>query len=119
MSTTESDERDGSEPPGAPDWAAAQASPDFQELRRRLRGFVFPVTAGFLAWYLLYVVLASFAPGFMATPVLGNINIGLILGLLQFVSTFAITVVYIRFADNTLDPLSSKVRAEIEGGESR
>ncbi len=44
--------------------------------RSRLRGFVFPVTAGFLAWYLLYVLLASFATDFMATPVLGNINLG-------------------------------------------
>ncbi|KAA1034611.1 DUF485 domain-containing protein [Pseudonocardia sp. EV170527-09] len=115
MSTTESDEQPGDPTPGAPDWAAAQASPDFQELRRRLRGFVFPVTAGFLGWYLLYVLLASFATDFMATPVLGNINLGLILGLLQFVSTFAITVVYIRYADRVLDPLSSKLRGEIEG----
>lgn len=115
MSTTESDEQPGDPTPGAPDWAAAQASPDFQELRRRLRGFVFPVTAGFLAWYLLYVLLASFATDFLATPVLGNINLGLILGLLQFVSTFAITVVYIRYADRVLDPLSSKLRGEIEG----
>ncbi|MEU6699676.1 DUF485 domain-containing protein [Pseudonocardia sp. NPDC046786] len=115
MSTTESDEQSGGTPPPTPDWAAVQASPDFEELRKRLRGFVFPVTAGFLAWYLLYVLLASFAPDFMAIPVAGNINLGLILGLLQFVSTFAITVVYIRFADRKLDPLSSKIRDEIEG----
>lgn len=115
MSTSKPDEHAGAQPPGAPDWTAVQAGPDFQELRKRLRGFVFPVTAGFLAWYLLYVLLASFATDFMATPVLGNINIGLILGLLQFVSTFAITVAYVRFADRKLDPLSSKIRDEIEG----
>lgn len=115
MSATESEQRPGDEP-GSPDWAAAQAGADFQALRRKLRGFVFPVTAAFLAWYLLYVLLASFAPDFMATPVLGSINLGLILGLLQFVSTFAITVVYIRYADRVLDPLSSKIKADIEGG---
>ena len=32
-------------------------SPDFVELRRRYRGFVFPATAAFLSWYLLYVVM--------------------------------------------------------------
>ncbi|OLL75847.1 putative membrane protein [Pseudonocardia sp. Ae168_Ps1] len=116
MSTTESENSTGGPPPGTPDWGTVQASDDFQQLRRRLRGFVFPVTAAFLAWYLLYVLLASFAADFMATPVLGNINLGLILGLLQFVSTFAITVAYVRFAGNTLDPLSSKIRDEIEGG---
>ena len=115
MSATESDEQPGQGEPGTPDWEAALADPDFQLLRKRLRGFVFPVTAGFLAWYLLYVLLASFAPDFMAIPVLGNINLGLILGLLQFVSTFAITVAYVRFADRRLDPLSSKIRDEIEG----
>ncbi|MDQ4118820.1 MAG: DUF485 domain-containing protein, partial [Actinomycetota bacterium] len=44
------------------------------------------------------------------------INVGLIFGLLQFVSTFVITVLYIRFADRRLDPLSTKIREEIEGG---
>lgn len=115
MSTTESENSTGGPPPGAPDWTAIQASDDFQQLRRRLRGFVFPVTAGFLAWYLLYVLLASFATDFMATPLFGNVNVGLILGLLQFVSTFAITIAYVRFAGNTLDPLSAKIRGEIEG----
>ena len=119
MSTTESEQSGGGPPPGGgdrTDWATVQAGPDFQELRGRLRRFVFPVTIGFLAWYLLYVLLASYAPEFMSVKVLGNVNVGLVFGLLQFVSTFVITVLYIRFADRRLDPLSSKIREEIEGG---
>lgn len=119
MGTTDSENTTGGSPPGAPDWAAIRAGDDFQQLRKRLRGFVFPVTVAFLVWYLLYVVLASFAPGFMSIPVLGNINIGLIFGLLQFVSTFAITIAYVRFADRTLDPLSSKIRDAAERGTER
>lgn len=95
------------------DWQAVEADPDFQELRRRLRSFVFPVTGLFLSWYVLYVVVATFAPGFMATPVLGNINLGLLFGLLQFVSTFAITAWYVRFANNRLDPLAAKIRDDL------
>lgn len=95
------------------DWQAVEADPDFQELRRRLRSFVFPVTGLFLAWYVLYVLLATFAPGFMAIPVLGNINLGLLFGLLQFVSTFAITAWYVRFADRRLDPLAAKIRDDL------
>jgi len=97
------------------DWQAVQAEPDFQELRRRLRSFVFPVTGLFLGWYLLYVLLATYAPAFMGTPVIGNINVGLIFGLLQFVSTFAITAWYVRFADKRFDPLATTVRTQIEG----
>ncbi|MGE3287384.1 MAG: DUF485 domain-containing protein [Pseudonocardia sp.] len=97
------------------DWQNVQASPEFAELRGRLRRFVFPVTALFLGWYALYVLLATYAPGFMSIPVLGNINVGLIMGLLQFVSTFAITAWYVRFADRRLDPLSASLREQLEG----
>ena len=92
-----------------------QASPEFAELRSKLRRFVFPMSAAFLIWYLIYVLLASYAPGFMAIKVAGNINIGLIIGLLQFVSTFVITTVYVRYANRNLDPTAEKIREQIEG----
>jgi hypothetical protein len=38
----------------APDWAEVQASPEFQQLRHRLRRFVFPVT-GLLSFLLGYL----------------------------------------------------------------
>lgn len=37
--------------PTPQDFVDMQASPEFQELRTRLRRFVFPVTVFFLAWY--------------------------------------------------------------------
>jgi uncharacterized membrane protein (DUF485 family) len=63
------------------------------------------------------VLLASYAPGFMAIKVFGNINVGLIIGLLQFVSTFAITTIYVRYADKHLDPAAEKIRQQIESAE--
>ena len=92
-----------------------QASPEFAELRSRLRRFVFPMSAGFMLWYLAYVLLASYAPGFMAIPVLGNINVGIVIGLLQFVSTFVITALYVRYADRQLDPVAESIRTRMEG----
>ena len=85
-------------------YAEVQQSTEYQELRRRFRRFVFPMTALFLAWYFLYVLLSVFAKEFMGTRVLGNITWGLILGLLQFVSTFTITMIYARWADRVFDP---------------
>jgi uncharacterized membrane protein (DUF485 family) len=105
-------------PPDAEDWAAVQASPDFVELRRRLRRFVFPMTGLFLVWYLVYVLLADYAHGFMSTKVFGNINVALIFGLLQFVSTFVITMVYVRYANRRLDPQAEMIRSEIETAET-
>ena len=97
-------------------WATAQDSAEFATLRGRLRKFVFPMTVFFLAWYFAYVLLAAFAPHLMVIKVIGNINIGLIFGLLQFVSTFAITTIYVRFANRKLDPISNRIREQVEGG---
>jgi uncharacterized membrane protein (DUF485 family) len=92
-----------------------QASPEFADLRARLRRFVFPMSAAFLLWYLAYVLLASFAPDFMAIKLVGNINVGLVIGLLQFVTTFLITTIYVRYANNHLDPAAERLRLRIEG----
>jgi uncharacterized membrane protein (DUF485 family) len=100
-------------------YVAMQASPDFQDLRRRYRGWVLPVTAASLAWYFGYVALAAYAPGFMSRSVIGNVNLGLVLGLLQFVTTFAVTAAYVRHADTKLDPISTRLRHEFEEGELR
>jgi uncharacterized membrane protein (DUF485 family) len=92
-----------------------QASPEFQELRTRLRRFVFPMTAFFLVWYATYVLLGAFAHDFMATKVFGNVNLGLLIGLGQFLTTFLITGIYVRFANRELDPRAAAIRAEMEG----
>lgn len=91
-------------------YVAVDESAEFQGLRHRYRRFVFPVTAGALAWYFTYVLLAAYAPGFMSEKVVGNFTIGLIMGLLQFVSTFAITAIYIRYAERHLDPAAESIR---------
>jgi uncharacterized membrane protein (DUF485 family) len=102
--------------PPEPDWAEVQSSPEFVALRKRFRGFVFPMAALFLVWYLLYVMLAGYAHDFMSTKLVGNINVALVLGVLQFVSTFVITTVYVRYANRRLDPAADKIRHELEGG---
>ena len=50
----------------------------------------------------------------MNTQVVGNINVALIFGLLQFVSTFLIAFFYSRYSTKTLDPRSTKLREEFE-----
>ncbi|HEY8479455.1 MAG TPA: DUF485 domain-containing protein [Spirillospora sp.] len=96
-----------------------QGTPEFQELRRKVRRFAFPMTAAFLAWYLLYVVLSGWARGFMGTELFGAINVALVFGLLQFVSTFGIAYLYSRHAGRTLDPLADKIRADIEAEQAQ
>ena len=96
------------------EYRAAQDSPEFAELRKRFRSFAVPMTVAFLVWYLLYVLLSTYAPGFMSTQVFGNVNIGLLLGLGQFVTTFLITQLYVRHAGKSTEPLADEMRDRLE-----
>jgi len=99
------------------EYRQAQDSPEFTELRRRFRSFAVPMTVAFLAWYLLYVLLSTYAQDFMATEVFGNVNLGILLGLGQFVSTFLITQLYVRHAARNTDPISDEMRERLEAHE--
>jgi uncharacterized membrane protein (DUF485 family) len=95
-----------------------QESQEFVELRRRFRAFVFPMTGLFLLWYFAYVLLSTYAPDFMGTRVAdSNITVGLLLGLGQFVSTFAITMTYASWANKRQDPIAEHLRQRIEGAD--
>ena len=82
---------------------------EFATLRRRYRSFAIPWTVAFLAWYLLYVVMCNWATGFMDTKLFGNINVALVFGLLQFVTTFLIAWLYSRYSTAKLDPLARRL----------
>lgn len=99
------------------EYLEAQNSAEFVELKRRFRRFAFPMTVAFLAWYLLFVLLSTYAPDFMSTEVFGNVNLGLLFGLLQFVSTFAITHLYVAHANKNTDPIADEMRHRLEAHE--
>ena len=107
-----------SAPPGGIDSVAVEESPRFVDLKKRHRSFVWPLTIAFLVWYFAYVLLSSFATEFMSTPVFGAVNVGLLMGLGQFVTTFAITMWYVSYANRRLDPVSAEIRADLEAQEA-
>jgi uncharacterized membrane protein (DUF485 family) len=118
MATHVSPEMSGGPPTIHSDrYVAVQQSAEFASLRKAFRSFVFPMTVAFLAWYLLYVVLSAFARDFMSTKLVGNINVAFVFGILQFVSTFGIAILYSRYAARRLDPTAQKLRAELENPE--
>lgn len=94
-----------------------QGSEEFLALRRKHRSFVLPVTAVCLLWYLSYVLLAGYAPEFMAQPVFGRVNVGILLGLAQVVTTFAVTMAYVSYANRHLDPSATAIRERLENKE--
>ncbi|MGW8748621.1 DUF485 domain-containing protein [Streptomyces sp. WAC 04229] len=103
-------------PAGEPSRGAAevylevQRSPAFQEVRSRYRRFVVPAVAAFLVWYLAYVVAATTAPELMARPVTGAVNVAMVAGLGQFLTTFLLTWAYARHARLRRDRAALELR---------
>jgi uncharacterized membrane protein (DUF485 family) len=97
------------------DWEAVEQSPEFAELIAARRRFVLPATIFFLAWYIGFVLLAGYAPDFMADSVYEGLTVGYCLALTQFVMVFVLGYLYLRRADTVFDPLAAKVIAQAVG----
>lgn len=95
-------------------YLTVQRSAAFQQVRRRYRRFVLPVSVAFLVWYLAYVVTATLAPDLMARPVAGVFNVAMAAGLAQFASTFLLTWAYVRHARLRRDELALELRWETQ-----
>lgn len=108
-------EKERSGPPDGPDYTEVQQSAEFGELRSTYRSFAFPLTVGFVIWYLLYVLLSIYAGGFMATKLVGTINVAFVLGLAQFLTTFLIAWWYSRVAAARFDPKAEAIKTRLEG----
>jgi uncharacterized membrane protein (DUF485 family) len=90
------------------DWEAIERSPEFQELVRRRRNFVLPCTAFFLSWYMGFILLCAYAPGFMGDRVYQGLTVGYCLALTQFLMVFGLGLWYLRKADREFDPLAER-----------
>lgn len=101
-------------PGGEIDYVSFENSERFINLQRRRRRFVIPLAVFFLVWYFGFVLVAAYLPDVMAYKVAGSVNLGLVLGLGQFVTTFAITIWYVAFSNRVLDPLGAELRSELE-----
>jgi len=97
------------------DWKAIERSPEFRELIAARRRFVLPATIFFLAWYLGFILLAGYAPDFMARSVYEGLTVGYCLALTQFVMVFTLGYLYLRRADTVYDPLAAKVIEQAVG----
>ncbi|WP_202516481.1 DUF485 domain-containing protein [Streptomyces sp. SID161] len=91
-------------------YVQVQRSQAFQEVRGRYRRFVVPGTVAFLVWYVGYVVAATTAPGLMARPVAGAVNVAMVAGLGQFLTTFLLTWAYARHARLRRDRAALELR---------
>jgi uncharacterized membrane protein (DUF485 family) len=91
------------------DWEAIERSPEFRELLAARRRFVLPATIFFLAWYIGFILLAGYAPDFMAGSVYEGLTVGYCLALTQFVMVGVLGLMYLRRAERVYDPLADEL----------
>jgi uncharacterized membrane protein (DUF485 family) len=84
----------------------------FIVLRRKVRRSALMIAILFIAWYSLYVLASVFARDLMRHRLIGNINVALVFGVLQFASTFLLARHYARYSRAALDPLRAQVAAD-------
>ncbi|MEJ5927653.1 DUF485 domain-containing protein [Corynebacterium sp. H128] len=99
--------------PTPEEFLAVSESAEFHELRSTFRKFAFPISVAFLAWFMFYIITATFAVDFVSQKLYGAINIGMVLGLAQFATAALVTWLYVRFADNKLDPATAALREQM------
>jgi uncharacterized membrane protein (DUF485 family) len=80
------------------DWDVVAANPEFRALLRAKRRFIVPATIAFIVYYFALPILVGYAPAFMATRVIGPVNIAYLFALSQFFVAWLIAFLYVRAA---------------------
>src|SRR6266496_2407328 len=80
------------------DWDVVATNPEFKALMRAKKRFIIPATIAFVLYYFALPILVGYAPAFMATPVIGPVNIAYLFALSQFFVAWFIAFLYVRAA---------------------
>ncbi|WP_367325154.1 DUF485 domain-containing protein [Streptomyces sp. HUAS ZL42] len=83
---------------------------DLADLRSAYRVLRRISTLTALGSFVVYVVLSCSAPGLMGSKIVGELSLGMAVGVLQLVVTFAAVFWYGRSARRSVDPLARAVR---------
>ena len=87
--------------------------PDFQQLVRRKRRLNGVLTLAMLVIYYGFVLLVAFSPETLGQSLSGGVTtVGMLVGVLIVLASFALTGISVHRANNVLDPLNDKVKRE-------
>ncbi|WP_406344127.1 DUF485 domain-containing protein [Streptomyces sp. NBC_00648] len=87
-----------------------RSSPGIPQLRTAYRLLRRVSTFTALGYFVLFLVLSGYAPGFLGRHISGGLTAGLLLGLCQLPVTLAAIAVYEWTAQRTVDPLAAAIR---------
>lgn len=94
-------------------WDEIANSKAFKDLMATKRTFVVPAFIFFLVYYFALPVLVGYAPQFMSTKVVGQVNLAYLFALSQFFVAWIIAGLYVRAANN-FDRLANDILQKAE-----
>ena len=81
-------------------WDRIAASKEFKDLMATKKIFIVPAFIFFLVYYFALPVLVGYAPQFMQTKVIGNVNLAYLFALSQFFMAWIIAGLYVKAASD-------------------
>ncbi len=101
-------------------WDEIAESNAFQDLMATKRSFIVPAFIFFVLYYFALPVLVGYAPKFMATKVVGPVNLAYLFALSQFFVAWIIAGLYVKAAAN-FDRLANDIvgKAEDSNGSTK
>jgi uncharacterized membrane protein (DUF485 family) len=100
-------------PPSRAEWNRIAESKGFRDLMAVKKVFIVPAFIFFVVYYFALPVLVGYAPQFMATKVVGQVNLAYLFALSQFFMAWIIAALYVRAA-NGFDRLSKDILEKAE-----
>lgn len=96
-------------------WDRIAASKEFKDLMATKKTFIVPAFIFFVVYYFALPVLVGYAPQFMATKVIGQVNLAYLFALSQFFVAWLIAGLYVKAANN-FDRLSKDILDKADKG---
>jgi uncharacterized membrane protein (DUF485 family) len=97
------------------EWDRIADTQEFKDLMATKKVFIVPAFVFFLVYYFALPILVGYAPNFMATKVIGNVNLAYLFALSQFFMAWTVAFLYVKAAGD-FDKLAKDI---IEKAETR
>jgi uncharacterized membrane protein (DUF485 family) len=96
-------------------WDRIAESKEFKHLMATKKTFIVPAFIFFVVYYFALPVLVGYAPQFMSTKVIGQVNLAYLFALSQFFVAWIIAFLYVKAANN-FDRLAKDILDKADKG---
>jgi uncharacterized membrane protein (DUF485 family) len=95
------------------EWDRIAETREFKDLMATKKTFIIPAFVFFIVYYFLLPILVGYAPQFMATKVIGVVNLAYLFALSQFFMAWTVAWLYVKAANN-FDRLAKDIIKQAE-----